>query len=138
MPVTLRYSLATGEITSTLSQPITNAAQIAALKAAGHGLYDNAPDGTDSPNAMIDLDTGALISLTPAQQVPNLLVQYVAAQITAGNVDVNAFHPTTVARLNAALTSANMSAVTATAAPAPLSASSAAASSAVSGASPTP
>lgn len=111
MTITACYQLATGVITSTLNVGITDAKQIAALEAQGIGIL-SVPDGTNGGTGMI-VDGAYVPFNAPAPPVPDLLVQYIAAQINSGALAQSAFHPTTIAVMNNMLNTAGMAVVTA-------------------------
>lgn len=106
------YSTSTGIIQSTLNQPLTDVKQIAGLKEQGVGMTE-LPMGMNGSNGIVDLASGQAVWVQPAPPVPDLLHQYVAAQINAGVLDLSAFHPVTIAMMNQMLSNANMTPVAA-------------------------
>lgn len=105
------YSLATGLIMATLSPGIKDTGQIASMNAAGIGVV-SIPDGKDGGSGIIDLQTGQYADYAPQPTpIPDIMLQYIAAQINAGSVDVGAFHPKTIANINAQLASVNLATV---------------------------
>lgn len=105
------YSLSTGLILATISPGLSDANQIAALNASGIGVV-SIPDGKDGGSGMIDLATAQYADYAPPPPpVPDIMLQYVAAQINSGSVDVGAFHPKSIAILNAQLDSVNLAIV---------------------------
>jgi len=111
------YSLTTGIISGTISPPLSNEAQIAALAAEGTG-HMLIPDGKNGGTGMIDLATGQYNDFAPAPTPPpDLLTQYVAAQINAGAIDASQFHAVTLATLNAQLSTHKLNTVSVSATP---------------------
>jgi hypothetical protein len=105
------YSTVTGLISSTINRVPVDKAQLTALAVAGYA-YVEVPDDVNGGNAVIDLNTKTYIKFEAAPPpVPNILVQYVAAQINAGLLSADAFHPVTRAEMNAQLSTANMATV---------------------------
>lgn len=105
------YNLSTGLITSTLSPGLSDVAQIAALKAAGIGVV-TIPDGKDGGSGQIDLATGQYVDYAPRPvPVPDIMVQYIAAQINSGKLSADDFHPQTITLLNSQLSTAKLNTV---------------------------
>lgn len=104
------YSLTTGIIAPTISPSLTNADQIAALKASGIGVLE-VSDGINASNSIVDLSTGTIISLTPAPPTPSLQDQFIAACINNNVVPASSFHANSIADLNVTLTAANMTGI---------------------------
>lgn len=107
------YSKSTGLISSTINKVPANPEQIAALETAGYAFTEVADDVNGS-NAVIDVASGEAIKFNAAPPpVPNIMVQYIAAQIGAGMLSKDAFHPVTVVEMDAMLSAAGMNTVTA-------------------------
>jgi hypothetical protein len=105
------YLLSSGLIASTLSPGISDPAQIAGLREQGIGVVA-IPDGKNGGSGMIDLASGQYVDYAPQPApVPDIMLQYIAAQINAGKLDAGAFHPVSLIQLNAQLSMANMSTV---------------------------
>jgi len=104
------YSISTGIIQSTVNPPLSDEAQITALAAQGLG-HLIVPDGSTGANAMIDLSNNSIVTIAAPTPIPNIMMQYIAAQINAGNIDSSAFHPSTLESMNTALKIANMSSI---------------------------
>ncbi len=116
---------AAGQIMSTISPTvITDPNQIAALTAQGISLVI-VPDGKSGSTGSIV--NGVYQDYPPAPPaIPNIMAQYVAAQIANGTVQAAQFHPTTIAQLNVALSAVSLTTIStvsastiSTAAPAP-------------------
>lgn len=105
------YLKATGLIQQTIAPPLTNPEQLVGLEAAGLS-QTIIPDGKNGSTGMIDLASGQYVDYAPAPPpVPNVLMQYIAAQINAGTISASQFHPTTLTDLNNSLSAANMNTV---------------------------
>lgn len=105
------YSTSTGLISSTINKVPVDAAQLAALATAGYAFVE-VPDDVNGSNAVIDIESKTHIKFEGSPPpVPNILVQYVAAQINAGLLSADAFHPVTRAEMNAQLSAVNMTTV---------------------------
>ena len=107
---TYAFCNAAGQIQYTLSQPLTDQAQLSALQAQGITMI-SVPDGTTGANAMIDMSTQQVVSINPNPSLPNVVTQLAAALINNGTVDASAFHPATITSMNTSLAAANMSAI---------------------------
>ncbi len=98
-----------GIINWTNSVVPTDQAQIDALTAQGINFI-LVPDGTNGSTGMII--NGRYVPNNPAAPaIPNILLQYIAAQINNGVVDAGAFHPVTIAQMNEQLAQSNLTAV---------------------------
>lgn len=105
------YAVATGIISSTVNKMPVNAEQLAGLEAAGYAFIE-VPDHVNGSNAVIDVETKEpIVFNAPPPPVPNIMVQLAAALIQSGQLSADAFHPVTVAEMDAQLTSVNMTTI---------------------------
>lgn len=109
MTTTARYSLASGTIQGTVNAAITDSNQIAGAAAEGIGLIV-IPNGKNGGTGMII--GGAYVDFAPpAAPIPNIILQFIAAQINGGNVPASSFHPASLADMNTQLTIGGMATV---------------------------
>lgn len=108
--VSAQYNLATGQITAVVNPSLTNAAQIAALQAQGIGILE-VDAGINGMNSIVDLATTSISPIAATPAIPNVMVQFVAAQINNGSVAASAFHPNTLAEMNTSLVAANLTGI---------------------------
>lgn len=101
------YNVNTGFITQTISPPLTNADQIAALLASGIGMV-SVPDGASGSNGLIDLATKTFKPFAPIAPIPSFNAQLAAALIRNNVISNTDLHPITVAEINDELSSTHL------------------------------
>lgn len=104
------YQLSTGRINWTLSPGITDQNQLSALQSQGIGMII-IPDGNDANSGIVDISNNQFVLFQASSPIPDLTLQYIAAQINAGIISSSSFHPATIAEMNSQLTSAKMTPV---------------------------
>lgn len=105
------YAKATGLIQQTITPPLSNEDQLAGLSDDGL-LQIIIPDGKNGSTGMICLATSQYVDFAPAgPPVPNIMTQYIAAQINAGNIPASSFHPATLIDINSTLSASNMASI---------------------------
>lgn len=102
---------AAGQITATIGPSIiTDPNQVAALTAQGISLVV-IPDGKSASTGSIV--NGAYQDYPAAgAPIPSIMLQYVADQINQGNSNIASYHGTSIAQLNAALTTVGLATLT--------------------------
>lgn len=105
------YNLATGIISSTVNPSLKNSGQIAALRNQGTGVLETSDVNINGANAIVDIETGEIMTLSQGPVIPSMLTQYIAAQINSGAIPASAFHPATLSDINNSLSSASLATI---------------------------